>query len=834
LAAAYAIEAHAMKRPFHILVVGSNATRSQQLKAACVTAGHDWQFEFCASIKDVVSRLDLSAAQGIILHGEHHDISILACLRSIREQQNRVIPVLLVVQPDDESILLSAFRIGIQAYLIQDASARCLSLLPTLLDRIMHEAEKHHAINELLQESEARFLQTFDHAPIGMALVSLDGKWLKINQSLCDIVGYEEDELLSLSFKDLTHAEDFQIDQTFVQLVLADQIKKYQMETRYFHKQGHIVPIMLNASLVRHADGSPRYFILRIEDQTQRKKMEDALFAEKDFAQTTLQSIGDAVITTDAEGKVNYLNPNAEHLTGWSDKEALGLPLEQVFVVIQEATREVAESPLSHVLAQGKTWSFPGNVLLIAKHGAEYSIDNSVAPIRVKDGTINGAVLVFRDVTEVRAQNYKISYQASHDALTGLWNRSEFESMATRLLHSAKVMQMHHALLYLDLDQFKIVNDTCGHLAGDQLLCQLSNLLLRNTRKSDMLARLGGDEFGILLDSCPPDRAKEIAQHIVDIVRAFRFEWEGKLFSVGVSVGLIFITNQTRDLQSLLSGADTACYIAKDKGRNRVQVFEPQDEEVQDRHVQMDWVARINKAIEQNQFVFYFQRIVPIDESLMPTNYEILLRYKDEDGRLLLPLAFIPAAERYGLLPAIDRWVISTLLRQPPMALLEEIVGSQGKAFIAINLSSATINEPGFQEFVVRELEASSIPAAQICFEIMETAAITNLHRVIEFIFTMKTRGCLFSLDDFGSGLSSFGYLKSLPVDYLKIDSAFVKGIAKDKVDYAMVESIQRIGKVMGIKTIAKGVESAEVLQQLQAIGVNHAQGFELHVPELL
>ncbi|MGZ5818604.1 MAG: PAS domain S-box protein, partial [Burkholderiaceae bacterium] len=753
-----------MKRPFHILIVGSSATHSQEFMAACVKAGHDWRFDFCASAKDVADRLDLSPVQGIILHGEHHDISVLACLRSIREQKNDALPVLLIAQPDDESILLNAIRIGIQAHLIQDATGRYLSLLPTLLDKIMHEAEERLAIGELIQESEARFEETFDHAPIGMALVSLEGKWLRINQALCDIVGYTEEELLSLSFQKLTHAEDFQVDQTFVQLLLAGQIKKYQMETRYFHKQGHIVPIMLNASLVRHADGSPRYFILRIENLTQRKKMEDALFSEKDFAQTTLQSIGDAVITTDANGKVNYLNPNAEYLTGWPNKEALGLPLDKIFAIVHEATREVAESPIPHVLAEGKAWHFPESVILIAKHGTEYSIDYSAAPIRVKDGTVNGVVLVFHDVTEARAQTHKISYQASHDALTGLWNRSEFESMAARLLHSAKVMQMHHALMYLDLDQFKIVNDTCGHLAGDQLLCQLSNLLLSHTRKSDMLARLGGDEFGILLDSCPPERAKEIAQHIVDIVRAFRFEWEGKLFSVGVSIGLIFITDQTRDLQSLLSGADTACYIAKDKGRNRVQVFEPEDEEVQDRHVQMDWVSRINKAIEQNQFVFYYQKILPIDASMAPINYEILLRYKDENGRLLLPLAFIPAAERYGLLPAIDRWVISTLLRQPPAALLEELSGASGKAFIAINLSSATINEPGFQEFVVRELEASSISASQICFEIMETAAITNLHRVIEFIFTMKTRGCLFSLDDFGSGLSSFGYLKSLPV----------------------------------------------------------------------
>jgi diguanylate cyclase (GGDEF)-like protein/PAS domain S-box-containing protein len=686
----------------------------------------------------------------------------------------------------------------------------------------------------MISEIQKQFLQIFSHAPIGMALASIDGNWLKTNQAFCDIVGYTEGELLAKSFRDLTHAEDFQVDQTFVQLVLAGQIQKYQMETRYFHKDGHIVPVMLYASLVRQVDGSPDYLILRIEDLTQRKKMEDALYAEKDFAQITLQSIGDAVISTDAGGTVNYMNPIAEHLTGWTAKEAVGLLFEQVFVVISEATREVVASPIAHVLAEGNAFSFPENVILISRKGIEYSIDNSATPIRVKDGTINGVVSVFRDVTAVRAQTNRISYQASHDALTGLWNRIEFEAMAQRLLQSAKLMHAHHALMYLDLDQFKIVNDTCGHQAGDQLLCRLSNLLLGHLRKSDMLARLGGDEFGILLEGCPPERAKEIAQHLVDAVRGFRFEWGDKLFSVGVSIGLIFITEETKDLQLLLSGADTACYLAKDKGRNRVQVFEPHDEEVRDRHVQMDWVTRINKAIQENHFVLYCQKIIPIGETIAPISHEVLLRYKDENGRLLLPLAFIPAAERYGLLPAIDRWVIHAILQRPPMALLGEASDSTMLPFIAINLSSSSINESGFLEFIEKEMGSSRIPPKQICFEIMETAAITNLHRVIEFIYTMKMRGCLFSLDDFGSGLNSFNYLKSLPVDYLKIDGAFVKGIDKNKVDYAMVESIQHISRVMGIKTIAKGVETAELLEALREIGINHAQGFGIHTPELL
>ena len=437
---------------------------------------------------------------------------------------------------------------------------------------------------------------------------------------------------------------------------------------------------------------------------------------------------------------------------------------------------------------------------------------------------------VFHDVTEARALSHKISYQASHDALTGLWNRSEFELSAARLLHSAKLMHQQHALLYLDLDQFKVVNDTCGHLAGDQLLRQLSNLLLGTMRKSDMLARLGGDEFGILLEGCPLERAREVAQQLIDAVRAFRFEWDGKLFCVGISVGLVAITDQSKDMHAILSAADTACYLAKDKGRSRVQVLESRTDEIQDRHLQIDWAARLQQAVADNRFSLYFQKILSIDADPSRLHHEILLRYRDEHERMLLPMAFIPAAERHGLLASVDRWVITTLLRNPPLALLLENPDS----FLAVNLSGAAIIDLDFQEFLVRELKASGIPGAQLCFEIAETAAISNLHRTTHFIQAIKALGCRFALDDFGSGLSSFAYLKLLQVDYLKIDGSIVKGIAKDVVDCAMVESIAHVAKVLGIKTIAKFVESEDVLRQLRTIGIDYGQGFGLHTPELL
>lgn len=692
---------------------------------------------------------------------------------------------------------------------------------------VMRDTSERHLARTAMLESEERFRGAFDHAPIGMALVALDGRWLKVNPALCEIVGYAEDEMLALRFQDMTHPDDLDIDQTFVQLVLAGQLKTYQMETRYFHKDGHAVPVTQSSSLVRGADGKPLYFISKIENITQRRKMEDALYAEKDLAQTTLQSIGDAVITTDAGGRVAYLNPAAERLTGWNNLEAAGLPLDQVFVLVNETTREIVPSPVVRALEDGKLASLASNTILIARNGVEYHIDHSAAPIRVRDGRLTGFVMVFHDVTEARKMSRKISFLASHDALTGLYNRSEFELAAARLLHSAKTLHLCHSLLFMDLDQFKAVNDTCGHLAGDQLLCQLSNVLLARLRKSDMLARLGGDEFGILLESCPPARAEEIARHLIDTVGTFRFEWEGKLFTVGASIGLVPITGQSTDIQSLLGAADTACYLAKDKGRNRVQVFERGDDAPRERQLQVDWVTRLREAIEQNRFALYSQTVVPLGTRDEPAHQEVLLRYRDEHGRLLLPMAFIPAAERYGLLPAIDRWVIATLLREPPASLFVNDAAST----IAVNLSGASIIDPDFQRFVLAELHASSIPPKRLCFEITEAAAITHLHRSINFMQMLRDTGCRFALDNFGGSLSSFQYLKSLPVDYLKIDGNLVKGIAQDAVDYAMVESIHRIATVMRVRSIAKFVESDDILRQLRTIGVDYAQGFCLHEP---
>jgi len=436
-------------------------------------------------------------------------------------------------------------------------------------------------------------------------------------------------------------------------------------------------------------------------------------------------------------------------------------------------------------------------------------------------------VVVFHDTTEMQHLSSRMAFLATHDSLTGLLNRHEFELRLQQAMESARTRGREHAVCYLDLDQFKIVNDTCGHVAGDELLKQLTHRLHSTVRTEDVLARLGGDEFGVILEDCPLDTAYRIADNLRQSVRDFRFAWQDRSFEVGVSIGLVPITASSGSMTDVLSAADSACYVAKDLGRNRVHIYQPDDDALARRHGEMQWVQRINDGLAREQFILYSQRIVPLVSS-GPRFCEILLRL-EEPGKLpILPSAFIPAAERYYLMPAIDRWVIHHALQMLSKRCAH---AEPGKELFALNLSGQSLCDDEFTEFVVRELQQSGFPTACLCFEITETAAVSNLSRAIEFIARLKAMGCRFALDDFGSGLSSFGYLKSLPVDYLKIAGNFIQDINADPVDYAMVDAINQIGHVMGLSTIAESVENDAVLGRLRALGVNYAQGLGVHAP---
>ena len=426
----------------------------------------------------------------------------------------------------------------------------------------------------------------------------------------------------------------------------------------------------------------------------------------------------------------------------------------------------------------------------------------------------------------------RLSYQAAHDMLTGLPNRREFEVRMERALASAREQDQAHTLCYLDLDQFKVVNDTCGHVAGDELLRQLAVLLSAKLRDRDTLARLGGDEFGVLLQNCTLEQAQPIAEVLRQMVKDFRFVWHDKSFVIGVSIGLVAITAESENLSNLLSYADAACYAAKDRGRNRVHVYQAEDTELVKRHGEMQWVTRITRAMEENRLRLYVQPIMPLfPDPDADVHYEMLLRMIDDNAQLVLPMAFIPAAERYNLMPSIDRWVISAVF-----AAFHQLLPNahDGKSICTVNLSGHSLCDEYFLDFVERQFAINKIPYPAICFEITETAAITNLTEAIEFIRILKAKGCKFSLDDFGSGLSSFTYLKNLPVDYLKIDGAFVKDMETDPMDRAMVESINHIGHVMGLKTIAEFVESEVLLDHLKQIGIDYVQGDWIQAPQPL
>ncbi len=563
-------------------------------------------------------------------------------------------------------------------------------------------------------------------------------------------------------------------------------------------------------------------------DVTKAQRAEQALFEEKERLRVTLSCIGDAVITTDTSGKVTYLNPVAETLTGWTSQEANGLPLPEVFHIVNSQTNEIAPNPVKRVLEEEQAVGLAPHTLLIQRNGNACSIEDSAAPIRDQHGKLIGTVLVFHDATHAQKMAAEMSYQACHDALTGLINRSEFEQRLEHALLTGKLEAKQHTLLYLDLDQFKIVNDTCGHLAGDELLRQLTSVLQAKLRKNDTLARLGGDEFGVLLESCPVAPALVVADQLRQTVREFHFVWKDKVFQLGLSIGLVTFSDGEETLVDILRMADAACYLAKDKGRNRVQIYTSEDTRLAQRHGEMGWVVRIQKALEEDRFVLFSQKILPLVNSLEDgDHYEVLLRLKEEDGTLIPPMAFIPAAERYGLMPQLDRWVITTAFaqhrkRHPP----GHAVGT-----CAINLSGASICDENLYEFVTEQFDLYKVPASGICFEITETSAIANLTQAVVLIRKLKDLGCRFSLDDFGSGMSSFAYLKHLPVDYLKIDGGFVKDMVEDPIDHAMVEVINHIGHVMHIKTIAESVENAAILEALRNLGVDYAQGYEIEKP---
>ena len=557
---------------------------------------------------------------------------------------------------------------------------------------------------------------------------------------------------------------------------------------------------------------------------------EQALHEEKERAEVTLHSIGDGVITTDLEGRVRYLNPVAETLTGCAQAEAVGKPIETVYRIQDQATGSPLANSARLCLAEDTVISGVNLAQLVSADDRLYAVEETAAPIRGKAGKTIGAVLVFHDVTEARETSRKLGYQATHDALTGLINRREFERQVEDALRDAKENDTNHAFCYMDLDQFKVVNDTCGHSAGDGLLIELATMLRHRVRETDTVARLGGDEFGILMRNLPLNEARALAEDIRNRVRDYRYLWEGKTFEVGISIGVVPIRPNTVAVADIFSNADIACFVAKDKGRNQIHVSSLDDVEQARRHLEMQWSVRIPSALENDRFVLHCQKIYPLDASSVEApRCELLVRMLEEDGSLILPGRLIPAAERFRHMPEIDRWVIHNALQ-----LIARHGATMGLAAYAINLSGQSLGQEDLLDFVKREILRSGVRPGLITFEITETAAIRNVSHAARFMTELKKMGCQFALDDFGSGLSSFGYLKMLPVDYLKIDGSFVRNMVHHEHDHSIVVAITQIAKTLKIACVAEFIEDEATLLALKEIGVDYGQGFHLHRPEAI
>ena len=674
---------------------------------------------------------------------------------------------------------------------------------------------------EALRTSEAKFRGVFESIAEGVYQSGRDGRLLSINPAFAAMLGYSSAEEVyalpaaALYWNPADRAE-------FTRRVESEgEIRDAEFLMR--RRDGQQLVILENARAVRDPAGRISGYEGTIVNITERKRAEQAVFAEKERAQVTLQSIGDAVISTDAEGRIEYINPVAESLTAWTLAEARGQPIGAVLRLVNELTREPIENSLTGALGRSETGGPADHTVLITRAGAEVAIQESAAPICDRAGRVIGAVVVFHDVTRERRLKRALSWQASHDALTGLINRREFDNRLHAALLSTQRGEGSHVLLYIDLDQFKVVNDTCGHQAGDRLLRDVTGLLQTRVRASDTIARLGGDEFGVLLEGCTLEQATRIAEGVRQAIRDFRFVWGASTLSVGASIGIVQIRAQTENVANVMSAADIACYAAKDAGRNRIHVYEADG--VSHHHREMHWVARVTRAAEDDRLELYFQPIVALNATGGRPFHELTVRLRDDNNTLVPPGEFIAAAERYNVMSVIDRWVVG----QAVELLHERRRRGQPLPLVAVNLSGTSLNEQSFVEFVLKRVEPEI--ASGLCFEITETAAVTSLSNARFLMSELKGRGCRFALDDFGTGVSSFVYLKTLPVDFLKINGQFISHIGQDPINRSMVEAIGKVGRALGIATVAECVETEAVLNELKRIGVDFAQGYYLARP---
>ena len=603
---------------------------------------------------------------------------------------------------------------------------------------------------------------------------------------------------------------------------------RYEVEV--VDRQGHVARMELNGMRVDLSRG-PAVLFTAVDMLPVRVGHSTASPAHT-LAQATLDSLSAAVISTDASGRIDYANRAAEPLLGRTLADMLGRPFEEAAPLLEEADRRLLADPVRQCLATGARVTASRRSMVLAKQdGTERVVELTVAPLRSERPDPQGCVVLVHDVTEARGIARQMSYQASHDALTGLVNRREFERRLEEAMENARLGGQHHVLCFLDLDRFKAVNDISGHAAGDQLLRELSTLLRESVRDSDTVARVGGDEFALLLVGCPLEKATQIAENIGRAIMEHRFVWKDRIFQVGVSSGLVEVSRESGTLEDVIGAADSACYVAKRAGAGSVHVYSARDEAAARQRGEIHWLQRLQNALRDGQFELHVQPIQPADPSTVDgPSVEVFLRLAEEGGRLALPGEFMDAAERYRLMSMLDRWVVQAALTAVANGRLPLAAGRS----LAINVSGQTLGDAAFLEYVVDVLDRTGVHADQVCFEVTESSVVANLEHARRFVAVLHGMGCSFALDDFGNGVGAFANLKSLGIDYLKIDGNFIRNLARDPVSQAMVNAMVKLARTLGFRIIAEQVEDASALEAARRMGIDFVQGYAIGRPEPL
>jgi diguanylate cyclase (GGDEF)-like protein/PAS domain S-box-containing protein len=698
---------------------------------------------------------------------------------------------------------------------------RLASTINRLFDALGERDEKIQGRDKLFSD----FARTFPE----IVLVH-DAKILQANDSAGGLIGLSPDQLEGREVADLVKPAYRALFRKTTAKRLAGESVPEKMEIQLINGDEQGLWVEAQSSLIEFRGRAAILTIAR--DVSYRKNLEVSLSRSKRQAQYTLESISEGVITTDNEGRIDYMNRAAETMTGANREEASQHTIGDLFTLVDEADRRSLGDPVERCLAMRRRVNMGRRALMVSRDGEiEHSIEITASPIRGPGNSISGTVVVFHDVSEIRGLTQQMSYQATHDALTGLVNRREFERRLQEAMDDAHAEEATHVLCCMDLDRFKAVNDSCGHLAGDNMLREVATLIKEQVRDSDFVGRLGGDEFGTLLVGCPLDKSRQIAADICNAVADYRFVWKDKIFNIGISVGLVEISHASGNLQDTMSAADSACYVAKQRGRGQVHVYSARDEAIARERGDIQWLRQLQDALQEGKFELAMQPIIATsggDESGPAA--EVLIRLPDDRGRFADTAEFLRPAERYQLMPQIDRWVVNATLA----AINSGQIKLAGKRSCAINISGQTLGDEGFLGFVVEALDRSGVSPDKICFEVNEGAVTSNVQHAQRFIEVLHGIGCEFALDDFGSGLGAFSNLKNLPVDYLKIDGSYTRNLSSDQINQEMVSAMIKLARTMEFRVVAEQVEQQEDFDWLRDVGVDFVQGNFIEPPSPL